>query len=144
MRSSSTFGASISVASLWLAAALVTPAAAKEGVKATLHTSISLMAIEGSRIDVQWSLADEKTGKPFSACEVFVRLIGPTGEWTEGFAQCDAKAAEGNYQASVTVPSGGISEMRIGVAGTTTDSKGNSKRSDWLVPLVNAPTRSRP
>ena len=63
MRSSATL-----FASLLLTAVLITPPAeAKEGVKATVHTPISPTAIEGSQIDVSWSLADEKTGEPFSA-----------------------------------------------------------------------------
>jgi hypothetical protein len=128
MRSSS-----ILVASLLLTAILIAPSVgAKEGVKATIHTTISTTAIEGSQVDVSWSLADEKSGMPFSACAVFVRLIGPTGESTEAFA-------EGNYEATAVVPNGGISSIEIGVAGTMTDSKGNSKRSDWLMPLTNDP-----
>ncbi len=135
MRFSSTY-----VASLLLTAILIVPSVgAKEGVKATIHTAISTTAIEGSQIDVSWSLADEKSGKPFSACAVFVRLIGPTGESTEAFAECGLAAAEGNYEATAVVPSGGISGIEIGIAGTMTDREGNSKRSDWLMPLTNDP-----
>ena len=137
MRSSATL-----FAPLLLTAVLITPPAeAKEGVSATVHTPISPTAIEGSQIDVSWSLADEKTGEPFSACAVFVRLIGPTGKSTEGFAQCGEEAAEGHYDATVIVPSGGISKIEIGVAGTMTDKEGNRTRSDWLMPLAKAPTQ---
>ena len=101
--------------------------------------SISPLAIEGSQIDVRWSLADEKTGKPFNACAVFIRLIGPTGELTEAFAECGLITAEGNYDATAVIPSGGISRIEIGVAGTMTDREGNSERSDLLMPLTNDP-----
>jgi hypothetical protein len=132
--------ASTYVALLLFIAILIAPlAGAKEGVKATIHTPISTTAIEGSQIDVSWSLADEISGKPFSACEVFIRLIGPTGESTEAFAECGLEAAKGNYEVTAVVPRGGISSIEIGVAGTMTDREGNSKRSDWLMPLSNDP-----
>ena len=137
MRFSSTF-----VTSLLLVAILIASVVqAKEGVKATIRTPISSTAIEGSQIDVKWSLAVEKSGKPFSACAVFIRLIGPTGESTEAFAECGLEAAEGNYDATAIVPSGGINRIEIGVAGTMTDREGNSKRSDWLMPLTNDPAQ---
>jgi hypothetical protein len=128
------------VALLLLIAIPIAPSVgAKEGVKATIHTPISTTAIECSEIDISWSLADAKSGKPFSACAVFIRLIGPTGESTEAFAECGLEAAEGNYEVTAVVPSGGISSIEIGVAGTMTDREGNSKRSDWLMPLSNDP-----
>jgi len=128
------------IAPFLLSAALIVPTAhAKDGVKATIHTPISATAIEGSQIDVAWSLADEKSGEPFSACKVFIRLIGPTGESTDAFAACGMKTAEGEYDATAIVPSGGISKIEVGVAGTMTDREGNSKRSDWLMPLANDP-----
>lgn len=129
---------STSIASLLLTSLLIAPSVgAKEGVKATILTPISASATEGSQIKVRWSLADEKSGKPFSACAVFIRLIGPTGESTEAFAKCGLEATEGRYDATVVVPIGGISGIEIGVAGTMTDKGGNSTRSDWLMPLTN-------
>jgi hypothetical protein len=133
MRSSS-----VLVHSLLFAAVLIAPTAeAKDGVTASLQTAIAPTAIEGNPIDVSWSLVDERTGEPFSACAVFIRLIGPTGKSTEGFAHCGIEAAEGEYHATVTVPAGGIRRIEIGVAGATTDQEGNRTRSDWLVPLAN-------
>jgi hypothetical protein len=64
---------------------------------------------EGITIDARWSLADEKSGETFSACAVFIRLIGSTSESTEAFADCGQKAAEGKYDATAFVPCGGIS-----------------------------------
>lgn len=115
------------------------PVSAKEGVKATVHTPISASAIESSKLHVTWSLTEEKTGEPFSACAVFIRLVGPTGESNEAFSECGLQASKGTYDASPTVPSGGINRIEIGVAGTVTDREGNSDRSDWLIPLTNNP-----
>ena len=50
------------------------PGAAKHGVQATVHTAIPADAQEGTQLDVNWTLADEKSGKPFSANGVFIRL----------------------------------------------------------------------
>jgi hypothetical protein len=127
-------------ASLLLAFVFPAPSAySKEGVKATVHTPISTSAYAGTEIHVMWSLADEKTGRPFNACAVFIRLVSPTGEATEAFAECGLEASEGKYDANPVVPVGGILRIEIGVAGTMTDREGKSRRSDWLMPLTNDP-----
>ena len=132
-----------SVALLFLVAFSVTPSVdAKEGVKATIHTPISPAAIEGSHVHLSWSLADEKSNEPFSACAVFIRLIGPTGASTEAFAECGLDAGEGNYSVAAVVPCGGISKVEIGIAGTITDGEGKTERSDWLIPLASEPTQN--
>ena len=71
---------------LCIAAIIALPAAAKHGVRATVHTEIPANAVEGTQVDVSWTLADEKSGKPFSAYGVFLRLTGPEGDSTEAFA----------------------------------------------------------
>jgi uncharacterized protein with LGFP repeats len=65
---------------LWLTAlvlAAATPAAAKEGVEATLKTIIPLDAPAGARIPVAWTLAatTDEQGKPqpFDAGGIFMR-----------------------------------------------------------------------
>lgn len=116
-------------------------ASAKEGMKATVHTPIQASADAGTEIHVMWSLADEESGRPFSACEVFIRLIGPTGESKEAFAERGLGASKGKYDATPVVTVGGIGRIEIGVAGTMTDREGNSQRSDWLMPLTNDPIR---
>ena len=115
------------------------PAGAKEGVKATIHTPVSASIEAGTRVHVMWTLTDEKNGRPFSACAVFIRLIGPTGEFNEAFAECGLSASQGNYDARPIVPVGGVVRIEIGIAGTMTDREGNSQRSDWLMPLTNNP-----
>jgi hypothetical protein len=132
--------ASFCFISLLFGIALVAPvASAKEGVVATVLTPISPTAAEGSQIEVSWSLVVEKTGEPFSAHDVFVRLIGPSGSSTEAFSSQSQRSSDGHYTATATVPAGGIVKIEIGVAGTTTDADGHSKRSDWLMPLANDP-----
>lgn len=123
---------------LCFAALAAFPAAAKEGIHAIVHTSIQTDATEGSQLEIRWTLADEESGEPFNACNVFVRLIGPSGESTEGFARCGANP-DGNYSAIVEVPKGGVSDVEIGVAGRGTNREGHSQRSDWLMPLANTP-----
>ena len=109
----------------------------KDGVVATVHTPLA-SAVEGSQIEVRWSLAVEETGDAFSACGLFVRLIGPSGESTEAFAAC-LPDDDGQFTATATIPKGGVTAIEIGIAGTMTDREGNSRRSDWLLPLANDP-----
>lgn len=113
------------------------PAVGKEGVRATVYTSLS-EAVAGSRVDVSWSLEVEKTGEAFTACRLFVRLIGPSGRWTEAFAPC-LPGDDGRYRATATIPAGGVASVEIGIAGNVTDEHGRKHRSDWLIPLANDP-----
>jgi hypothetical protein len=117
---------------------VVTPGAAKDGIQATVHTAIPADAAEGTRVEINWTLADEKSGKPFSAYGVFIRLIGSGGESTEAFAEYPARPI-GSYQTTATIPKGGVVLIEIGVAGTMTDREGDIERSDWLMPLANDP-----
>lgn len=116
---------------------------AKEGVQATLHTPIPATAVAGSKLAVSWSLKVEESDEPFSACGVFIRLTGPTGESTEAFTEC-ADRHDGHYTAIATIPSGGVSRVEIGVAGRMTNRQGQSQRSDWLMPLVTEASEKRP
>lgn len=121
-----------------VACVLVPVVGAKEGVQATLHTPIPAAAAEGSKIAVSWSLKVEESDEPFSACGVFIRLTGPSGESTEAFTDC-ADSHDGHYNAIATIPSGGVSGVEIGVAGRMTNQQGQSQRSDWLIPLTTNP-----
>jgi hypothetical protein len=75
---------------------------------------------------------------PFNATDVFVRLRNADGAASEGYATFKAHT-DGAYRAQVTVPSGGISSVEIGVAGTRTYSSGKSARADLLFPITNPP-----
>ena len=127
---------------LFLSAVAVFPAAAKEGIHATVLKSIPACAGEGSHHEVSWTLSDKDDGRPFNASKVFIRLIGPTGETTEAFARY-GDHSDGYYTATVTIPSGGVDTIKIGVAGMMRDREGHSERSDWLMVLANDPIRIR-
>lgn len=121
---------------LLIAMSFALPVAAKQGVVATIHTEIPLKAADGTQISISWTLANEKTGRPFSAYGVFIRLIGPDGDSTEAFAGYPARPI-GSYQATSTIPRGGVVSIEVGIAGTMTDREGNSERSDWLMAVTN-------
>ncbi len=139
--------ATINRSILVLAAILAVPAVcAKDGIKATLHTPLPTRVIAGSQIRFEWSLEDEQSGAPFSACQVFIRLIGPGGDSAEAFYGCGREASMGRYEATVSVPKGGINTIEIGIAGTMADQEGNRERSDWILPLspISVDTQHQP
>jgi hypothetical protein len=119
-------------------AIIALPVAAKHGIQATVHTDIQSSAPDGAEVQVTWTLQDEKSGRPFSALGVFIRFVGADGDFTEAFADYPALPV-GTFQATATIPKGGVATIEIGVAGTMTDRAGNSKRSDWLMELANNP-----
>jgi hypothetical protein len=124
----------LGAAALTLVAAL--PAAAKEGVKATLLTRIPLDAPAGTRLDVAWTLTylDHGRRKPFGAGGVFVRLVSAAGAPAKtGFA-----SGNGDYRATVVVPEGGIGDVVIGLQGWTSGPEG-TRESDLLFPITNDP-----
>jgi hypothetical protein len=117
------------------------PAAAKEGVKAKLATSVPLHAEPGARLRVAWTLTyaeGDNRGRPFGANGVFVRLLSASGARAEtGFAPTGAHAT-GEYAATVVVPKGGIGDVEIGLLGWTSGA-GGARRSDLLFPITNDP-----
>ena len=118
----------------------VLPAAAKEGVVATLRTSIPLDAPAGTRLHVAWTLAyvdDEGRRMPFGANGVFVRLHSASG------ADAEEGVATGAYEATVTVPQGGIGDVEIGLIGWRSDATG-THRADAIFPITNDPVPGRP
>ena len=129
----------LGIASAALFAAL--PAAAKEGVEATLRTSIPLDAPAGTQVKVAWTLAyiDENGQRqPFGANGVFVRLLSASGaDSEEGVAPMGAHPT-GEYEATVIVPDGGIGDVEIGLRGWTSGPTG-TRRSDALFPITNDP-----
>jgi hypothetical protein len=117
-----------------LAAALVlaAPAAAKDGVQARVTTAIPMDASPGDRLHVAWKLDvldRSATYTPFNAVGVFVRLRSASyGAPTIAFATPTAHP-DGRYDATVTVPDGGIGSVEIGLRGTT----------DVVFPLIGDP-----
>ncbi len=127
----------LGIAAAALVAAL--PAAGKDGVKATLRTSIPLDAPAGKQLEVAWTLASvDENGKrqPFGAGGVFVRLSSASGARAEtGFAR---GGDAGDYTATVPVPKGGIGDVAIGIRSWTNGPSG-TRQSDWIFPITNDP-----
>lgn len=127
------------VATAALVAAL--PAAGKEGVKATLTTTIPLDAKPGTKFEVGWTLAShDEHGRrhPFGANGVLVRLLSASGAGAEtGFAPVGAYPT-GEYRATVVVPKGGIGDVQIGLLSWTNGPSG-TRVSDALFPITNDP-----
>lgn len=120
----------------------VAAAGAKEGAVARLTTPLPLDARAGTAIRVAWvvDVPDGKGGRePFSANEMFVRLLSRTGAVaTTGFADT---AADGGNATTVKVPAGGIGGVRVGLRGMGCDTSG-CRPSDASFPLANDPFRS--
>lgn len=122
------------------AAALIaaSPASAKENVKATLVTAIPLDAPAGTQLSVTWRLFyvnENGRRRPFGANGVFVRLLSASGAAAkEGVAPVGAYE-EGEYEATVVVPEGGIRDIQIGLVGWVN----GTVRSDVLFPITNDP-----
>jgi hypothetical protein len=95
------------------AALLAVPAAAKEGVRATLDKPVALGAAPGTTIRVTWHLVDQH-GQPFGASGIYLRVsrcgqrplrIGATSR------------GHGGFSARVRVPKAGISKLVVGLKG---------------------------
>lgn len=128
------------VAGAWaLFAAL--PAGAKEDVEATLMSGVPLDAPAGTRLTVSWSLfsVDENGGRePFGANGVFVRLLSASGAQSEEAVASPGAYETGEYEATVTVPEGGIRDIELGLQGWVSDAAG-TRRSDLTFPITNDP-----
>jgi hypothetical protein len=125
----------VSIGALALVAAL--PAAAKEGVEATLTSSIPLDAPAATRLQVSWTLAYVEDGKrrPFGAGGLFVRLRSRSAAKAEtAFASGD----RGTYRATVVVPEGGIGDIEFGLVGWQSGENG-TRRADRIFPITNDP-----
>jgi hypothetical protein len=126
----------LGVVAVALVAAL--PAAAKEGVNATLKTSIPLDAPAGTRLAVAWTLAatdGQGRPRPFDAGGIFARLVSTAGVPGETVY---ASGHRGDYEATVVVPEGGIGDVQIGLTGWRSDANG-TRRADAIFPITNDP-----
>jgi hypothetical protein len=103
------------------ALAVVTLAPAKEGARARLTTPLPLSAVPTTTIHVEWKVEfpGNNGGRPFNAIGMFARLLSRTGgPSTIGFASAIGHA-DGRYAAGMSVPTGGIGGVRMGLRGTT-------------------------
>ena len=124
----------VAIAAAALVAAL--PAAAKEGVTATLTTRVPLDAAPGSSIQVGWTLTykdDRGRRQPFGAGGLYVRLLSANGAPAQ---TADARGTNGRYSADVRVPAGGIGDVRFGLVAWSSDATG-THRGDMFFPIAN-------
>jgi hypothetical protein len=124
-----------------VALAAACPAAAKEGVKATLMTRVAIDAPAGTKLRIAWTLAyrDEQGRRhPFGGGGIFVRLLSASGARAE---TAFAHGTSGRYAATVRVPAGGMRAIQIGIRGWSSGPSG-THRSDMLFPITNDPFRS--
>jgi hypothetical protein len=122
------------VAAVLAACALAAPAAAKEGVRATLSTPIPLDAAPGTKLHVAWKLAN-RDGAPFGGGDVFVRLSSASGG---GRAETAYVNGAGTFAADVVVPKGGIGDIQIGIRGWSSGPDGTHE-SPLIFPITNDP-----
>src|SRR5438105_810274 len=91
------------IADLSSAPRIVPPAAAKDGVHATLTTKRPTHASQGTKLIVTFTLHD-RSGHPFNASGVFVKVICPTKDASSiAFATSGAHPG-GRYRVVATVP----------------------------------------
>lgn len=129
----------VGIAAVALVAAL--PAAAKEGVEATLMSRIPLDAPAGTRLHVRWTLTYVEDGKrqPFGASGLYVRLRSASGARAE---TAWAGGDRGSYWANVAVPKGGIGDVEFGLVGWQSGENG-TRRADAIFPIRNDPLLPR-
>jgi hypothetical protein len=123
------------------ALAIAPSAPAKEGVRATLTSRIPLHAQADTPFTVSWRLGSvDENGRwqPFSAGEIFVRLVSATGAGAETSFATPGPVMTGMHAASVVVPEGGIGDVQIGLRGYVSD-LGGSRVSDTFFPITNDP-----
>ncbi len=123
------------------AATAALPAAAKEGVVATLETPIPLDAEPGTPVRVAWTLTyaeGESRGRPFGASGVFVRLVSASGANAQTGVAVPAPRSSGKYEATVKVPAGGIGDVQVGLHGWVSAPSG-TRSADRLFPITNDP-----
>ena len=121
------------------------PSTAKEGVEATLTTTIPVDAPPGTELTVAWRLVADDEGKrrPFGANGVFVRLVGASAVDVEEGVAPDGAYPTGEFEATVVVPQGGIRDVEIGLQGWTSG-PGGTARADALFPITNDPLPGDP
>jgi hypothetical protein len=132
---SSTVVATFLAMTLTLTAAAA--ALAKDDAIVTLDAALPTDPQPGSVITIGWTVESPVVGsalEPFNAEGVFIRLIPPMGDPVEAVGLQDPP---GHYIATMTVPSGGLRDVEIGIRGESC-SLGTCQRSDLLF-VINEP-----
>jgi len=117
------------------AALAASSAGGKEGVEATLLTTVPKDAAAGSTIRIEWRLA-ELAGRPFAAGGIFVRLLSAQ-RGSAATTTLASGGAGGRFTVAARVPDGGIGGIRIGLRGMSCG--GTCKESDLFFRIVNDP-----
>jgi len=126
---SSTVVATFLAVTLTLTAAAA--ALAKEDAIVTLDAALPTDPQPGSEITIGWTVESPVIGsasEPFNAEGVFIRLVPASGDPVEAVGHQDPP---GHYVATLTVPSGGLRDVEIGIRGESC-SLGTCQRSDLL------------
>ncbi len=131
----------LATTTLALAAALslAAPALAKEGGEAVLDAPVPRDAVPGTTIEIGWTivipLEGGGTGRMFGT-PTYVRLVSPDGTNEMQAYGHETAPESGHYVATVDVPSGGIGQVVIALAGTSCDAAGGCSQSDFVFPIV--------
>ncbi len=121
------------LAALIAGVAFVPAAVAKDGVHATLTQTIPQRASMGTHMAIAFTLAD-RTGHPFNAIGVFVKVICPTKDASSIAFASATSHADGRYRVVAIVPPGGLGNIQIGLRGST----------DVYFPITNNPLAKKP
>jgi len=138
------------IAALGCALLAATPAAGKDGVRATLENPGQLsQAAAGERVRVAWTLGSAAQGpalatpgriapRGFGASGVYVRIRRASGAAPQVVSARPGSPA-GRYVADVTIPEGGISSIAIGLEGYRYVRGQAPARADVLFAIDNDP-----
>ena len=130
-----------------LVAVLAGPAAAKVEYEVRLDAPIPSDAIEGTLIDVGFTVASPyDPGAPFLGVPVFIRLQprSTSAEATEGTG-IESGPGSGRYLARLMVPPGGIGAVEAGLRNETCTAGQGCSRIDMMLVIIGetlaTPTR---
>jgi hypothetical protein len=119
------------------------PPVARNWVHATLTSPVPIHAQAGTRIRLTWTLsAPDQPGRnqPFDATYIFARLLGSHGA---AIQTARAHGSHGRYNATLTVPKGGIHRIQIGIMGWSDGPHGRHPAPN-LFPISNNPLSHKP
>ena len=106
---------------------LAVPAAAKEGVRATLNAPVDIGAAPGTFVSVDWDLADAE-GNAFGAGGIYLR-VKRCGK-RRPLRIPAREVAHGRYAAGFDVPRRGIRRITVGLKGWRMYPSGRRERAD--------------
>jgi len=119
--------------------ALTGSVAAKDGTEVRLDTAVALGAEPGSTIPIGWHIVKngENGQTPVSGAPTFIRLVPPTGGTAVEAAGTERPEGSGRYEATITVPAGGIAAIEVVMRGTLCDTDSACETVDLVFPLTD-------